>query len=335
MRVFNHLKSDWFRYGFETIAVVVGILVAFALDNWNEVRKQEILEIQYLNGLKADLASDTAYYNRRIGDSEGVLQDNTNHILQMYQNQNSLGEVKNLISLANWNSEQLTTQNSTYIDLINSGSLSTIRNQVLKDLVIDYYRENETAAAHILEFNEVSSRSLLETGNVIRNYGKFWHFNDDLYDDEDTQKDKYLTFCIGSEDYGIAIANVTEIIGIQNINEVPDMPDFIKGVINLRGKVIPVMDVRTRFRLESKDYDERTCIIVVEIGGAAVGLVVDEVSEVADIPQNQVEPPPRIAKSDSSRYLKGMGKMDENVKILLNVDRLLQDEEIEQLDQQQ
>jgi len=184
MRVFNHLKSDWFRYGFETIAVVVGILVAFALDNWNEVRKQEILEIQYLNGLKADLASDTAYYNRRIGDSEGVLQDNTNHILQMYQNQNSLGEVKNLISLANWNSEQLTTQNSTYIDLINSGSLSTIRNQVLKDLVIDYYRENETAAAHILEFNEVSSRSLLETGNVIRNYGKFWHFNDDLYDDE-------------------------------------------------------------------------------------------------------------------------------------------------------
>jgi len=184
MRVFNHLKSDWFRYGFETIAVVVGILVAFALDNWNEGRKQEILEIQYLNGLKADVANDTAYYNRRISDSEGVIEDNSNHILQMYQNQLSLEEVKNLLSSANWNSEHLTTQNSTYIDLTNSGSLSIIRNQVLKELFIDYYRENERAAAHIIEFNEVSSRSLVEVGNVIRNYGKFFHFNEDLYGDE-------------------------------------------------------------------------------------------------------------------------------------------------------
>ncbi len=184
MKIINHLKSDWFRYGFETIAVVVGILVAFALDNWNEGRKQEILEIQYLNGLKADLANDTAYYNRRIVDSEAVIKDNSNHIHTMYQNQLSLEEVKNLISLANWNSEHLTTQNSTYIELTYSGSLSIISKQVLRELLIDYYRENERAATHIMEFNEVSSRTLVEVGNVIRNYGKFFHFNEDLYSDE-------------------------------------------------------------------------------------------------------------------------------------------------------
>jgi len=184
MKIINHLKSDWFRYGFETIAVVVGILVAFALDNWNEGRKQEILEIQYLDGLKADLANDTAYYNHRIGDSESVIKDNSNHIHTMYQNQLSLEEVKKLISLANWNSEHLTTQNSTYIELTNSGSLSIISKQVLRELLIDYYRENERAATHIMEFNEVSSRTLVEVGNVIRNYAKFMHFNEDLYGDE-------------------------------------------------------------------------------------------------------------------------------------------------------
>jgi hypothetical protein len=184
MKILDHFKSDWFRYGFETIAVVVGILVAFGLDNWNEGRKQNVLEIQYLKGLKADLASDTAYYNRRIADSKRVNQDNSTHIQKMYQYQLSHEEVKDLLSLGNWNSEHLTTQNSTYLELTNSGSLSMISNQVLKEMVIDYYRENEIAATHIMEFNEVSSRTLIEVGNVIRNYGKFMHFNDDLYDDE-------------------------------------------------------------------------------------------------------------------------------------------------------
>ncbi len=154
---------------------------------------------------------------------------------------------------------------------------------------------------------------------------------DDLYDDEDTMKDKYLTFHLAGEDYGIDIAFVTEIIGIQKITEVPDMPDFVKGVINLRGKVIPVMDVRLRFHLDERDYDERTCIVVVDINGTAVGLVVDQVNEVADIPEADVEPPPRTTKGSSSRYLKGMGKVEEQVRILLNVDKLLYDEEIEQI----
>lgn len=152
--------------------------------------------------------------------------------------------------------------------------------------------------------------------------------DDDLYDDEDTQKDKYLTFHLAGEDYGIDIVYVTEIIGIQKITEVPDMPDFIRGVINLRGKVIPVMDVRRRFAMAKRDYDERTCIIVVDINGTAVGLVVDEVREVADIPGDQVEPPPETGKGQSSRYLKGMGKMDDEVKILLNVEKLLYDDEL-------
>ena len=156
--------------------------------------------------------------------------------------------------------------------------------------------------------------------------------DDDLYDeDEDTQKDKYLTFHLAGEDYGIEIAYVTEIIGIQKITEVPDMPEFIKGVINLRGKVIPVMDVRLRFKFKTRDYDERTCIVVVDINNTAVGLVVDEVREVADIPEDQVEPPPKTGKGAASRYLKGMGKMDDDVKILLNVDKLLYEEELEQI----
>ncbi|MCK5232258.1 MAG: purine-binding chemotaxis protein CheW, partial [Desulfobulbaceae bacterium] len=90
-------------------------------------------------------------------------------------------------------------------------------------------------------------------------------------DDEDTQKDKFLTFQVGTEEFGISIRHVTEIIGLQKITDVPDMPGFIKGVINLRGKVIPVMDVRSRFKLESREYDDRTCIVVVDIKDKSVG----------------------------------------------------------------
>ena len=158
--------------------------------------------------------------------------------------------------------------------------------------------------------------------------------DDDLYDeDEDTQKDKYLTFHLAGEDYGIEIIFVTEIIGIQKITEVPDMPEFIKGVINLRGKVIPVMDVRLRFHLEERAYDERTCIVVVDINNTPIGLVVDEVSEVADIPENQVEPPPNSGQGKSSRYLKGMGKIGDEIKILLNIEKLIMEEELELLKQ--
>ena len=152
--------------------------------------------------------------------------------------------------------------------------------------------------------------------------------DDDLFDDEDTQKDKYLTFRIANEDYGIAIANVTEIIGIQSITEIPEMPGYIKGVINLRGKVIPVMDVRKRFKLPEREYDERTCIIVAEIDGTSVGLVVDTVNEVADIPEEQVEPPPK-SKHKGGSYIQGIGKIGKEVKILLDINKILYEEELE------
>lgn len=148
---------------------------------------------------------------------------------------------------------------------------------------------------------------------------------------QDIQEGKYLTFALGKEEYGIEIRNVTEIIGIQNVTDLPDMPDFVKGVINLRGKVIPVIDVRLRFGLEERSYDERTCIIVVNIREASVGLIVDSVSEVVDIPPGKIEPPPQVRKGKSSRFVAGLGHIDDEVKILLDIQNLLFEEEIEQI----
>ena len=153
--------------------------------------------------------------------------------------------------------------------------------------------------------------------------------DDDFYDDdEDTQKDKYLTFTVGREEYGIEICEVTEIIGVQKITDVPDMPAYIKGVINLRGKVVPVMDVRVRFRMPEREYDERTCIVVVSVTGMAVGLVVDTVREVVNIPESNIEMPPEMAEVSTQRYIKGLGKIGDDVKILLDVERLVRREDM-------
>jgi len=150
---------------------------------------------------------------------------------------------------------------------------------------------------------------------------------------EDTQEGKFLTFSMGNEEYGIAIRNVTEIIGIQNITDLPDMPGYIKGVINLRGKVIPVIDVRLRFSLSEREYDERTCIIVVSINDMAVGLIVDSVSEVIDIPAENIEPSPKVKKGEASRFIQGLGKVNEEVKILLDIKNLLFDSELDKIKQ--
>jgi purine-binding chemotaxis protein CheW len=134
---------------------------------------------------------------------------------------------------------------------------------------------------------------------------------------------KFLTFVLGRETYALDIRHVREIIGMQKITTVPDVPSFIKGVINLRGKVIPVMDVRSRFRLPLRDYDDRTCIIVIHVRDWSVGLVVDTVSEVLDIPAHQIEPPPRVGGSATARFLDGMGKVGEQVRLVLNAEELL------------
>lgn len=144
---------------------------------------------------------------------------------------------------------------------------------------------------------------------------------------EDTQENKYLTFVIGKENFGIEIRYVTEIIGIQSITEVPDVPLYVKGVINLRGKVILVMDVRLRFGVDERSYDDRTCIIVININEQPVGLIVDRVLEVLDIQQGEIEPPPRMRKGRGNRFIQGMGKVGDQVKILLDANKLLFNEE--------
>ena len=152
---------------------------------------------------------------------------------------------------------------------------------------------------------------------------------DEMFDDQDTQKDKYLTFHIGDEDYAIAITYVTEIIGMLNITEVPQTPNYIKGVINLRGKVIPVMDIRLRFQMDARDYDERTCVIVVHHKENTVGLVVDTVSEVLDIPEANVESSPHFGHSNGNNFISGMGKIGEEIKMVIDINSLLfKDEEL-------
>ncbi len=152
----------------------------------------------------------------------------------------------------------------------------------------------------------------------------------DRPEQEDSQRDKYLTFLVDREEYGISIRYVTEIIGLQKITEIPDLPPVIKGVINLRGRIIPVLDMRARFRLPAREYDSRTCVIVVNFDNRTVGLIVDRVSEVQVIPADQVEPPPRSAKN-SCRYIQGVGKVGDQVKILLEVATLLDEEELQEL----
>ncbi len=141
--------------------------------------------------------------------------------------------------------------------------------------------------------------------------------------EEDTQKDRFLSFRIGKEDFGIEIKYVTEIIVMQKITEVPNTLPFIKGVINLRGKVIPVMDVRERFNLETRTYDDRTCIVVVDENETAVGLIVDTVNEVIDIPDEKKDPPPSTHSGLENTYINGMGKVGKRVMILLDVEKIL------------
>lgn len=151
-----------------------------------------------------------------------------------------------------------------------------------------------------------------------------------LGEEEDTQKDKFLTFVIGSEVYGIEIKYVTEIIGIQPITEVPEMPDYIKGIINLRGKIIPVMDMRLRFKKSFKAYNDRTCIIVIDIQKISIGFIVDGVSEVLTILETEIVAPPDLGKG-KNKYVKGIGKANDEVKLLLDCNKLLNEEEIENL----
>lgn len=147
-------------------------------------------------------------------------------------------------------------------------------------------------------------------------------------DDENGQADKYLLFTLGEELYGIAIASVTEIIEMQKITEVPDMPGFIKGVINLRGRVIPVMNLRLRFGMTEREYDDRTCIVVVEVEKSSMGLIVDTVAEVYDIPEREIEPAPSFKDTEGKgQYISGIGKVEDRATILIDGRLILQEKD--------
>jgi purine-binding chemotaxis protein CheW len=147
---------------------------------------------------------------------------------------------------------------------------------------------------------------------------------------------KYLTFSMADEEYGIGILKIKEIIGMMPITTVPRTPEFVKGVINLRGKVIPIMDLRLRFKMAAMDYTDRTCIIVVEIEGQAgtiqIGAVVDSVSEVLSVGGNDIEETPSFGTKLDTEYILGMATMEGGVKILLDIDKVLNDEEIAALE---
>jgi len=151
--------------------------------------------------------------------------------------------------------------------------------------------------------------------------------------EEDTQKNKFLTFSIDKEVYGIEIKFVTEIIGIQKITQVPEVPDYVKGIINLRGKIIPVIDVRLKFKKDAIDYNDRTCIIVIDIDQISVGLIVDNVAEVIVIPEENVVPPPGNRSGFQNRYIKGIGKVENDVKLLLDCEKLFDQEDLEVIEE--
>jgi purine-binding chemotaxis protein CheW len=151
--------------------------------------------------------------------------------------------------------------------------------------------------------------------------------------EEDTQKDRFLTFSLGKESYGIDIKYVIEIIGIQSITEIPELPEYVKGIINLRGKIIPVLDVRLRFKKEPKEYNDRTCVMVVDIKDISIGLIVDSVAEVITIPEEDMVEPPQINKGFNNRYIKKIGKIGNEVKLLLDCEKLLSENELDDLNE--
>jgi len=146
---------------------------------------------------------------------------------------------------------------------------------------------------------------------------------------------KYLTFKLSGEEYGIEILKVREIIGLMDITSVPRTPDYVRGVINLRGTIIPVVDLRKKFGMESTEETELSCIIVVEIakedGSEAIGVFVDAVSEVLDIAENDIEKAPSLGAGVNTDFILGMAKIKDSVKILLNVEKVLTTEEVIEL----
>ncbi len=150
-----------------------------------------------------------------------------------------------------------------------------------------------------------------------------------------TQQNKYVTFRSGKEYFGLKIEYVNEIVVYQEITQVPETPEYIKGLINLRGKIIPVIDVRTRFKMEPVEYNDRTCIIVVRLQEMVIGLIVEQIAEVVEILPEDILDPPVLGKEEKSvenRYVYGIGQVGNSVKLLIDPEKLLKDEDISLLE---
>jgi purine-binding chemotaxis protein CheW len=147
-----------------------------------------------------------------------------------------------------------------------------------------------------------------------------------------TVSTQYVTFQLGNQTYGVSILKLNEIIAYQSCTTIPTVPSFIKGVLNLRGIVVPVIDLRERFGMESKVYDQFTVIMILDVSGRTMGLVVDAVSDVINLNREDIRPRPHFSTGISAEFIHGMGIKDNKFNILLDVDKLLSDEELNMVD---
>ncbi|MGI6038779.1 MAG: purine-binding chemotaxis protein CheW [Clostridiales bacterium] len=147
----------------------------------------------------------------------------------------------------------------------------------------------------------------------------------------DEMRGRYLTFFIDNQVFGIPIADVIQIVGVQEITEVPEFPTYAKGIINLRGNIVPLIDMRIRFHKEELPYNDRTCVIVTNIGSRLIGLVVEAVDEVASISDEEISPPPVVSSDDTDSYITGIGLKDNKIIVLLDTQKILSTAAIEKL----
>lgn len=155
--------------------------------------------------------------------------------------------------------------------------------------------------------------------------------------EKDSQKGKFMTFQTGKEFFGISINYVNEIIAMQPITAIPEVEDYVKGLINLRGKIIPVIDVRVRFMMEPKEYTDRTCIIVIDVKSTTVGLIVEKIAEVDDITDDDIVPPPALGhrSSERNKYVYGLARTGDSVKLLLDPEKLIRQDVLDAFEEYQ
>lgn len=155
--------------------------------------------------------------------------------------------------------------------------------------------------------------------------------------EEDAQRGQFMTFQVGKEFYGISISYVNEIIMMQPITSVPEVKDYIKGLINLRGKIIPVIDVRIRFKMDPMEYTDRTCIIVINVKSTVIGLIVEKIAEVDNIQDDDIVPPPSLGRKESeqNKYVYGLARTGDTVKLLIDPEKLIKDDDLDVMEEMQ